>query len=349
MKILKKDLKKQEVTLKIENLDDLWTLSQIIEPEDVVKGRTERKIKIGDSSDRNMKVVRKTMFLSIKVEKIEVSSDSKILKILGVITECPDEVAKGNHHSFNLEINSIFTIIKSNWLNFQLEKLKEATKATPLNILLVVFDREEAYFAKLKGQGYELLGKISGDVQKKEEKHFAKDDFYKEISIKIAEYDKTNNIKNIIIASPSFWKENLLKALPDNQRKKTTAASVSHSGERAITELLKRDELQKVLEQNRGVQELRLVDKLLENISKDTACYGLKETKECIKNGAVSELYVSYAFLQKAKEKNNYKELEKTMLECEQMKGKIHIIGSEEAKKSLDSLSGIAGILRWKN
>lgn len=348
MKILKNNLKKQELTLKIEHLDDIWVLSQIIEPEDTIKGRTERKIKIGDSADRNMRVVRKSVFLTIKVEKTEVSSDSSTLKALGVITEGPDDIAKGEHHSFNLESNSVFTLTKHNWLKFQVEKIKDAAKAVPRNILMVVFDREEAFFAKLKGQGYELMCKISGDVQKKEEKHVSKDNFWKEIKTKMEEYDKTGKINNIIIASPSFWKENLLKILPDELKKKVVTATVSHSGERALTELLKRDELQKVLEQNRGAQEVKLIDKLLKHISKDTACYGLEETKKKIEEGAVSELMVSYSYLQEAKEKNIYKQIEKIMIACEQMDGKVNIIGSEEATKALNSLTGIAGILRWK-
>jgi len=85
MKIIKKNLKKQELTLKIENLDDIWVLNQVIEPNDIVKGKTERKIKIGDSSDRNIKVVRKSIFLSIKVEKTDISENSEILRVLGTI------------------------------------------------------------------------------------------------------------------------------------------------------------------------------------------------------------------------------------------------------------------------
>ncbi|MFH1770881.1 MAG: mRNA surveillance protein pelota [archaeon] len=349
MKIIKKDLKKQEVTLKPESLDDIWTLSQIIEIDDTIKGKTERKIKIGGDADRNAKVIRKQVFLEVKIEKVEITQDSSTLKTLGLIINGPDDVPRGEHHSFNLEVNSVFTVRKTRWMKYQLEKLKEATKGVQLNILMVVFDREEAYFAKLKGQSYEIIGKIKGDVQKKEEKHVSKDDFYKEISKKIEEYDKTGNLNNIILASPGFWKETLIKILPDNIKKKSISATVSQTSERAMTELLKRDELKQVLDQNRGVQELKMVDELLQNISKDTACYGLKETKEKIGVGAVKDLLISYSFLQKSKEKDQYRELEQLMLNCEQMNGNIHIISSEEAEKGLNSLTGIAGILRWKN
>lgn len=348
MKIIKKVLKKHELTLKIENIDDLWVLSQIIDVDDIIKGRTERKIKIGDDADRNVKVVRKQFFIAIKVEKIELS-EGATLRVLGTITDGPEEIPRGEHHSFNLENDSIITIQKTQWLKFQLKRIDESTKNQPTNILIVVFDREEAYFAKLIGSGYKLIAKMAGDVQKKEEKHVSKGSFYKEIIEKITEFQKTNQTDHIILASPGFWKEELLKVTPDEIKKKSVSATVSQANERAINEVLKRDELRKVLEQNRSIQEIKAVDKLLEYISKEQACYGIKETKEKIQLGAVEELLVSQKLLRSSKEKGAYKELENMMISCEQMDGKVHIISSEEAEKNLDSLTGIAGILRWKN
>jgi len=45
MKIIKKDLKHGKVVVQIQNLDDLWHLSQIIESTDIVSGKTSRKVK----------------------------------------------------------------------------------------------------------------------------------------------------------------------------------------------------------------------------------------------------------------------------------------------------------------
>jgi len=45
MRILKKELKKGRITVQTETIDDLWYLSQIVEPGDKVSGKTLRKIK----------------------------------------------------------------------------------------------------------------------------------------------------------------------------------------------------------------------------------------------------------------------------------------------------------------
>lgn len=349
MKILKKNLKNQEISLKIENLEDIWTLSQIIDKGDLIKGKTERKIKIGDNTDRNVKVVRKSVFLALRVEKAEISENSEVLKVLGVITDGPDDVARGEHHSFNLEVNSTFTVVKEKWLKFQLERVNEATKSQPIKVLIVVFDREEAFFARLKDNGYEVVGKIKGDVQKKEEQHVSQGHFYKDIVKKIQEYDKDGKMNHVILASPGFWKEELMKSVPEDMKKKIVTATVSPSGERAFAEVMKRDELQKVLKENRASQESRIVDELLQAISKEQACYGLDETREKINLGSVKDLLITHKFLRKARDENTYHELEGLMIQVEKMDGKIHIISSGEAENELDSLSGIAGILRWKS
>ena len=48
MKVLKRYLKEGKIVLKIEYLDDLWHLYNIITPEDIVVSRTTRRVKIGD-------------------------------------------------------------------------------------------------------------------------------------------------------------------------------------------------------------------------------------------------------------------------------------------------------------
>lgn len=347
MKIIKKDLKKGSLTLKIENADDIWILSQVINPEDEISGKTERKIKLGDGTDRNVKIIKKWVSMTIKVEKTEIGDN--LLRVLGVITFGPEDVARGEHHSFKLEPDTIFTIIKTSWMKYQIEKINEAANAKQQKIYVAVFDREEAHIAKLKGQGYEVLVNIKGDVSKKEEKHSAKNNFFKELSKTLQEYDKKENMDYLIVASPGFWKESLVRELPDELRKKTVPATVSHSSERALMEVLKRPELKTVLEQSRTSREIKLTDRILEAISKEKACYGTKETEDKVSQGAVEELMISYNLLEKAREDGNFSRIENMMKACEQGTGKVHVISSEEAKKILDSIAGVAGILRWKN
>lgn len=348
MKILHKDVKKNTIKIKIENLDDLWYLSYILDKGDLVKGQTQRKVKVGAEQTKQ---VKKTVFLKIKVNNIEFHKYSDILRISGTIVEGPEDISKGSHHTINAEVNSIITIEKEQFLKYQLEKLKEAENAKVPKILLCIMDREEAFFALLKTYGYELLSEVEGDVQKKKIEEKSKSVFYPEIIKLLEGYDKRYKLDNIILASPAFFKEDLFKEIKNQDlRKKIVLATCSSAKEDAITEVLKRQEIQEVLKKDRITKEINLVEDLLKEISKNNlAVYSFKETKKTIEAGAVSILLITDKFIQKKRQADKFEEIDKLMRLIEDLKGTIHIISSEhDGGKKLDGLGGIGGILRYK-
>ena len=74
MQLITSDFKKGFVKLKINDQDDLWYLSHLIDQGDLVRGKTTRKIKIGEGE--NAKSVKKTLTLSIEAETIELTENS---------------------------------------------------------------------------------------------------------------------------------------------------------------------------------------------------------------------------------------------------------------------------------
>ncbi len=351
MKILNQNLKHGKVKIKVDNLDDLWYLSNIVDPGDLVKGRTLRKIKIGESTDRKMKVSKKPVFLEIKVEKIEFHKTTNALRIAGVITQGPEDVAHGEHHTFNAEENTVIQITKEKWLKFQVDKLKEAASAKHSKILICVHDREEAFFALSKKYGYEMLTSFTGDVQKKAVETKQAKSFYNEVIKMLGDYAKRHKVSNIVLASPAFFKEDLMKELKDTDlRKKIVLATCSSVKEDAINEVLRRPEVQQVLKQDRIAKEVNLVEELFQEISKEgKASYGLKQVKETAEAGAVAKLLVTDSLIRKTREKGTYKKIEEIMKLVDSMKGGVHIISAEhEAGKKLDGLGGIGAILRYR-
>ncbi len=347
MKILKKDLKKGEIVLMVEGKEDLWYLNYLIEPEDIIKGRTIRKIKVGEETARKQSIIKKPVFLKLKAEKTEFEPET--LRVKGIIIEGPDDIPKGAHHSFNIEIGTKISVQKPQWFNYQLEKIEEAAKPDKLKLLIAVHDREEAYFALLQQYNYHVLSSIRGQVAKKGEEQPIKD-FYKEISRQIEEYNKRYAPRGIIIASPAFFKEDLMKVVPQELHKKIILATCSSVGENGIREVLKREETKTALKQERIREEISLVDELLTQISQQKkAVYGLSETKEAIDIGAVEKMMVTDKFIHKQKEKEQFKRLDELMKAAERMKGRVFIISSEhEGGEKLDGLGGIGAITRWQ-
>ena len=216
------------------------------------------------------------------------------------------------------------------------------------NILILAFDREDAIFAILKSQGYEILPSMKGDVSKKdmEEK---KSNFYQEIYKQLLDYDQRYLFDNIVIASPAFWKEYLLKEIKDDTlRKKIVLATCSSIDDGTIDEILKRPELKTVLDKDKATREVKLIEELLGHISKDNAAYGIREVSEKIQSGNVSALLVSENLILRMRHENKYLILEELMANAEALNAEIRIISGEEAMKKLDGLAGIAVLFRYK-
>src|SRR3989344_4370325 len=99
MKIIYSDLKRGEVKIQVDTLDDLWYLSNIIEKNDFVKGQTVRKIKMGKEDERKSDIVKKKVFLKIKAEDIEFHKYSNMLRVSGIIAEGPEDISRGSYHT----------------------------------------------------------------------------------------------------------------------------------------------------------------------------------------------------------------------------------------------------------
>jgi len=367
MKILsrKKQGSIEYYKLLVETKDDLWYLSHIISEGDKVKGITTRKIKLEKETEK------KTMIIEIQVERVEFSDTADSLRILGIVIEEKEDVAKGSHHTITLEEGSTFSIEKSEWMKFQRKKFEEALEEKGKPLLIVLMDRDEAIFAKTKQQGYEILTKIKGEVAKKhlDQKQIKKVNFYQELAKLIEDYDKRINPRKIIIASPAFFSEYVANEIINKEiSQKILRLTCSSVTESAIEEILKRDEVIKAVKKERITEETLLVDKLLNEISKGAKIlkkgtageniipneggkseYGFEQVKKAVEFGAVETLLISEKLLKQMKEKEEYEKLDKLMLEADNIGADVVFISADhEAGRKLIGLGGIAAILRYK-
>lgn len=349
MKILQ--FNRNQAKLVIESLDDLWTLSNIVDTGDRVEGKTFRKIKIGGEDERSQKIVKKPVFLIIDVEKIEFHKYSDSLRISGKVAEGKEDIPKGSYHTFNVEEGTQITLTKPEWLKFQRQRLDEAAKDKNPDTLVCVFDREEAYIAIMKKYGFEVLLELKGDVEKKSDIRQTSKNFYDDIIKALQEYVKRYQISHIILASPAFWKEELMKSLKDPELKKMLVPATCSSCDRnAINEVLRRPEVQSVLQQDRSANEIRLVEELLSEISKQgAAAYGTEETENAVNAGAAKTLLITDGLIQKLRQEEKFERINMIMKVADRSGAGISIISSDhDGGKKLDGLGGIAAILRYR-
>ena len=345
MKIIHRELDKGILKLRIDNADDLWHLSHIIESGDLLFGKTYRKeMKKGDKI-RSEKLERIPVKLEITVEKIEFSKDVMRLRATGIITR-GDEA--GSYHTFNLEEDSTITITKK-WKNHQLERIERAIKDTLTpKILIVCIEEGDADFGIITQYGVDFPVSVSKSIAGKHEissREKDKREFFAETSSKILEIIQKYNLKTVIVAGPGFYKDefmNFVKEYNSDINNKIITENVSTGGRAGIYECIKRGMLEKAQKDLRISLETSAVERLFEGIIKNEGAYGLKAIEKALEYGAVNELLILDQFLRKI-------EFEEITERSREQRATIHVISSEhDAGKKLEGIGGIGAILRFK-
>jgi len=347
MRIRKSDWKSGEIALTAENGDDLWTLRTIIQPGDALKGSTERKVKMGGSEEKGA-VIRRRVTLTITVEKAEYAPDGSSLRVLGVITDGPEDIPRGDHHSFGLEPGSDFTLTKASWPRYVRDKLEQATKVDAA-LLVLLFDREEAKFFGVTKRGIEQLSGLKGDVAKKglDEKKAA--NFYQEIVAQLKSYTERGVYRHVVAGAPAFWREYVEKELPPELKKITVMTTISDIESTAIRELLTRPEVEKLLKESSTMRELGLVEEAMRSLAAERLAYGRSEIADAVSAGNVAALLVTENAIAAARKEGEaaMEALELLLRQCEESRGEVHVLGGEEAMRKIDGLGGIVAIKRW--
>ncbi|HLD10990.1 MAG TPA: hypothetical protein VJB89_02825 [Candidatus Nanoarchaeia archaeon] len=328
MRIIHSDYHKGILKFQIENLDDLWHLNNMISKGDILKGKDIRKIKLSET-----KIIKKNVFLSINVERVELGAN---LRVLGKIIESSnEEVTKGSYHGFVLEEGGVFELNKKFFLEYHKKHIIEATKERKERILIVIVDREEVSFALLKKNGFEILDEIKGEVESKYFSKNVKDEFFDVIKKMIEEYRDRYKINRVVIGGSNFWIGKF------NADLKIVCHS---SGRTGVNDILKTTEFRKFVKDERVSFELELIEELLRRIAKnERVVYGFNDVLGAVNNGSVEKLLISEKLMAEKRE-----ELDLIMQTVEECKGEVHIINSDnEAGKKLDGLGGISALLRY--
>ena len=146
MKIIKIDKKFNQIIVVPEIIDDLWHLEKIIEKNDIIIGKTDRKIK---PSKEGEKTIRQNIFVELEVQDAHFQEFSENLKISGVILSgSPKEFIEIHaHQSLDIKTNEKLKIIKKQIKKWHIERLKKAEETTTTEILTIILDDEIAELA----------------------------------------------------------------------------------------------------------------------------------------------------------------------------------------------------------
>ena len=340
MRIIHFDAKERKGKILPENLEDLWHLSKIINPGDIIIGSTERRWKPPGSKGSGEK---KKVTIELSSEKIELHKHANVLRVTGkILAGKPEEyIDIGSYHTIDVVPRISFILKKDVWTEYEKSRLKEAEKSSRRQIVkIIVIDDKQANIMTLKGYGIDFEFEINSRTSKRDEK-------YTEMMKKyFSEIEKIiKDSKRIIVAGPGFTKNSFKDYLKDKNPKLLKSIFFEHTStaERSgVYELMKSGVIKKVLKEEKISLEFENIENFLVELKKESglAIYGMNEIKEAIEYGALKELLI----LDEIARKNP------SILDDARAK-KIDIVlftSEEEPYKKLKSFGGIAGILRFK-
>lgn len=355
MKILEEDLKKGFVKLKLDNLNDLYWLSMVIERGDLVTMRTLRRVRQeGLRADSGERV---PMTLTLEVDKLKLDPNSSRLRISGIVRVGPEKFGiQGQHHTFPVDEGSVLTISKKLWRKSHLDILRKAEKSSEKGeFILVAMDDEGATIAKVNSNRVEEVAYIrsrlpskSSDLKGREGEERR---YFSEVLTLLRELEEKLNPKAIIIGGPGFIKESFISYVKSKCPKigeKVREGHASNATFSGILEMLKRGEADKVLRELELIRDIAYVEEVFELLARgsELIAYGLREVIDAVNLGAAEFVLISSSLFFNP----DIKEEIFSLLEgCETTGAEFRIIdSSSEPGEKLESLGGIAAKLRYK-
>ena len=209
MKILEIDKKYENVSVRTENLNDLWTLFNVIDKNDEVSARTHRRIVLKEGSKGD----RKQMNLKLNVESVSFHEFSNRLRVKGTILEGPEDfVSYGTYHTFNIEPGQKLTIKKERWLKSEIKRLKKpSTFETDFNMLMIAIETGLATIALITNFSHNRIATIKKNIPgKRYEQSFrnkAYEEFFGDVSRILSEKIKSVKLNTVIICGPGSTKD----------------------------------------------------------------------------------------------------------------------------------------------
>ncbi|MFB6236718.1 MAG: mRNA surveillance protein pelota [Halopenitus sp.] len=341
---------RERITLVPENVDDLWHLSHVLEPGDIVEGDTTRRIQRADDQMRDTGGEREHMHISLEVQDVEFARFANRLRVGGIITQCTREDQLGQHHTINVEERDELTVEKV-FKPDQLSRIEEATEAAENpDVAIATVEEGEAYVHTVKQYGTDEYASFTAPTGKGEYAR-PREELFEELGGALAHLDPDA----VILAGPGFTKQDAHDYVDDEYPEVAENISVvdtSAAGDRGVHEVLKRGAVDEVQKETRISREAELIDELTQKIGEGAkATYGPADVAEAAEFGAVETLLVVDDRLRQERQEEGDWDIDvnDVIESVEQQGGDVVVFSSEFAPgEQLHNLGGIAAILRYR-
>ncbi len=327
--------------VRLDTVEDMWSLQRIIFENDIVKSESERKFKSDEGDEGEMKKV----MITLKVEKTELDKSADRLRILGKIMDGKplEYVRLNSYHTINISPGDVIELSKVEWPDYLAQVIKNAvSESKRARIGIIVIDEEKALPAYVLGYGISFKPEIySGLSKRMSNKDYAEQQ--KKYYSKIMEIASGMSVDTVVIAGPGFTKDDLKKyadvnGLIGKSGKRFLFFATSNSERSGVYELIRGEEFGRVMSKERIRTEFIAMETFLAGLQSGLSKYGNDSVKKCIEEGTAATVLVNDDIL-------GDPSIQAILTEAERAGAKIEVFNSDdEAGEQLKAFRGIACI-----
>ena len=314
--------KNNSYKIKINSLNDLFVLSQILNTKNKIFGSDNRKVKIGN------KQITKTFFFEIEI--LKVNFENEVLKVSGKILNENEFIQIGQHHTINYSVNDTIKFERKKFLNFEKNIFQKSLLSKKDLNLLILFDKDILIIFEFSQNNYKFLFEKNNLGSKKN---------YIEINEEEEKYNLIKNYlkkdySNIFFVSNFNYNSKLKKYCNMEKIKILNHKQIDKS---EIENIINSINLSDYEINN----EKKIVDLFLENLGKNKK-YSIGENE--IEISKIEILILTTKFFDN-KKNENYKKFYNFLEKIEKQNKKIMIVKSKnKSGKIIEGFGGIVSI-----
>lgn len=345
--------------------EDMWHVYNLVQAGDTVKARTFRNVKtVGPTG--SVKSEKKSVWMCLEVTSVDFDTKSSQIRISGRNIEENKFIKLGAHHTLELALHRKFTLAKTNWDAIHLERIAMATDPTKsADLAAIVLQEGLAHVCLITSYTTLIRQKVAVTVPRKrmgsDTRHNkALERFYEAIYDAVARHIDFSVVKCVIVASPAFYKDELLKRLFILAGKRGNKGIQEHkscfvprhasSGHmQALREVLADPSCADIVKSTKAFDEVKSLERFFEMMNKnsDQAFYGYDDVKKANDVKAIQELLVTDSLFRSSDIATRRKYV--TLVESARENGAtVHVFSSLHVSgQQLEQLTGVAALLRF--
>ncbi len=368
MKLIKKYISAKDgsgsILLRPDVAEDLWHAYNLLQPNDLVRCTTLRKV-VNTSNTGSTTSSKVRTNLTIRVSKVDFDPISLQVRISGPNVEESKFVRMGAHHTLTLELGRNFSIEKECWDQIFLDRIDEACNPErSAEIAAVVMQPGLAHLCLVMGSITVTKARIEITIPKKRTgssnhaKAFKR--FYEAVYQAVLRHVDFSQIKCVLCASPGYTKDEFYKYMLEESVRRDDRPLVENKGKfvlckassghkHALEEVFSDENIMARMTETKIAKEVDALNRFMRMIDThpDKAYYGFHHVDKANEELAIDILMVTDELF-RSSDLVTRKKYVKLVESVRENGGKVYIFSALHVTGvQLNQLSGIAAILRY--